>query len=647
MADTQSTAASPLVADVDALAANDEREYFLEFLEISDAAREPHLATMDEIWENWLVALPGSTERHFLWPRSTGNVPSSFVSGQTRLKDPETHQIIQSMTAQALTLMFAPQEYISTKPVGAGQDYEKARASGMVITGFLERPGEFLTDYITLTTAFIFGTAYQEIGWETRARLQYALVPIIDDMGVQHGRRIVPKEVIYKDQPLRRVIDNYDAYPDPGGTRIHTDMRGFGKRFEIYEEEARALAQSPGEGIPPVYDPAAVERAIRAGRYTGGSDPVGTSSRMNDYTKNRSEGSRYMNKMTGFEYHGFSPVRRRDGFSQRTLTMLNGVMVRSSGMPYISGQIPIKEFTPMPVPGRHWGLSPAAVIRFLQDAADANLMLITDMLTNAMYGPLMVSPGFGGDREALRNRHVRQLIEVLDPTKVAQVPTDYNAMRFGIDWYGRQKQVMRESSGRTDPVQAIPTSGDKTATEVGELVRLASQRIETMIQLIERNDYPWIGRTLHERFRQFMGDAEVWMRFAGEPFQFTFDDIDTDVDVRFVGSRYAMSRFQKIAGLRDAINTIATGLPILPLMPDLFIRLLRDGLEVGDAEAIVSRAIMAAAALGHMQPGGPAGPPAPNGRAQTGGGGPPEETPNAAPPQTETGAAEREGRPLA
>lgn len=641
MSDSQSTVGAPLIADLDTLAAYDEREYLFDFLESADRAREPHLRVMDEVWENYIVALPGESYRHWLWPRSTGNVPSFYTNPGTRLKDPETHQILQSLTAQQVGLYFAAPEYISAKPVGSGADYEKARAVQMALQGFLERPGEFRTDYEAILTSNIFGVSIVEVGWETRARQQYVLQPQLDAMGVPSGRKIVPQVVVYRDQPLRRTIDPFDFYPDPVGTGINVDMRGCAKRFEIYEEEARALAQ-PVDGEPGVYDAQAVERAIARGRDDKGqSTPSGASTRMQDRTVNRIEATKRMRRLVGFEYHGFSPVRRNDGFSWRTITMLNGEIVRSHGLAYIDGKIPFVEFVPMPVPGRFWGLSPASVIRFLQDAADANLMLITDMLINSLYGPLMVQQGFGGDREALRNRHLRQIIEVIDPEKVKGVPVDYQALTHGVDWYGRQKQVMRESSGRTDPVQAIPSTGDKTATEVGELVRLASQRVGMTVQITERGPFPAMGRMIHNRFRQFMGDSEVWVRFTGEPFAFTIDDIDLDVDVRFTGSAFAMSKFQKTQAYTQAIQTIAASTQLIPMMPDLFIRLLRDGMEIGDAEQIVTRAMMAQAMLAQQQQAM---------QEQAGGAPQPgDEQPNGdgtAAAQTETGLAEREGRSL-
>lgn len=599
----ESTVGAPLVGDLDSFAAHEEREFFLDFLQASDRKREPHLQALDEVWENYLVALPGQSGRPFLWPRSTGNVPSTFTTQQTRLKDPETHQAVESMTAQAMGLLFGAPEYVTTRPVGRGQDYDKARGLNRVIQGFMERPGEFLVDQQTIKTAFILGTAYQEIGYETRSRLQYVVVPVMDDMGIPRGRRIVPMDVIYRDRPLRRNIDPYDAYPDPNGTRIHVDMRGFAKRFEVYPEEALALSE-PQSGQPPVYNRMAVMRAIQRSSDARGIHDSSFHRRADALGFRRGEQSRFMKKLVGFEYHGDSPIRRRDGFTRRTLTLLNGEMVRSHGLVYLGGRIPVKEFVLNPVPGRHWGLSPAEVIRFIQDVLDANLILTTDMMINSLYGPLLVGRGFGGDREALRNRHLRQLIEVSDPKKIAPVPIDYNAMVQAGVQYANLKQVAREATGASDPMQGIPTGGRPTATQISELTRVASQKVEAMIMPIERDDFPWIGETILDRFRQFMGDdSDVFMRFAGETFGFTLDEVDRDVDVKFVGSRFAMSNFQKGAAFREAIQTIAAGTQLIPIMPDLFIRYLRDALMIGDAEQLVAKAMMAATALGLV--GGP------------------------------------------
>lgn len=114
-----------------------------------------------------------------------------------------------------------------------------------------------------------------------------------------------------------------------------------------------------------------------------------------------------------------------------------------------------------------------------------------------------------------------------------------------------------------------------------------------MTTLIERDDYPHIGRTLHNRIRQFTdSDSELVGVYQGERFSVTLDDIDVDADVRFVGSRQAQSRFQKFAALKEAYQMLSTNPDATTLFPELVVRIFRDGLDIADADAIVAKAQM-------------------------------------------------------
>ena len=162
---------------------------------------------------------------------------------------------------------------------------------------------------------------------------------------------------------------------------------------------------------------------------------------------------------------------------------------------------------------------------------------------------------------------------------------------------------MREASGATNPLQAIPTSDRATATEVSELVRLASQRVESMVLLIEQDTYPRIGRMLHSRLKQFLPDGGAIATLAGEPFEIPLDAIDIDADVRFTGSRQAGSKFQKAATYKSMAQILGTdaGMQLALLFPDILIRWFRDGGEVVDAEDIVAKATERAMAMQKLQ----------------------------------------------
>src|SRR3989304_1705952 len=130
MPDPQSTVSAPAIVRIRAAIEREgQKRFLLDFLERSAREREPHVDTWNEIWDNYLVVPTGTTSTAqwhgtSLWPA----FPNTRSAGVERsvLKDPETHQIVESLAAQSLALLFSSRDYIQATPVGA-DDPDKAR----------------------------------------------------------------------------------------------------------------------------------------------------------------------------------------------------------------------------------------------------------------------------------------------------------------------------------------------------------------------------------------------------------------------------------------------------------------------------------------------------------------------------------------
>ena len=556
-------------------------------MEKSARAREPYVAIWQEVFDNYLVQ-PYGTTRNAVWHGSSlwPSFPNqrATMSSNVVLKDEETHQMVEALAAQSLGLLFSSRDYIQAIPVGA-DDPEKARLISRVLMAILDQPGFFRTAYQLFKDAFIFGTSIVEIGWETRSRMQYVPHPVMDEDGYPTGKELVPAEVIYRDRPLFRQIDHFDFFPDASGTRIQEDMVGACKRFTITPQEARRLAASG------TYDDrAAVERAIVTMRKPPESSFT-TSPQKRQFDQLVEALPAKMGLLSGFEYWGEYPERTMDGMSNRKITLLNGEIVAGYGNPFMDGAIPYKEIVVNPVQGRFWGLGPGEVVRYRQDAIDHLTMSIHDAVNQALRGPLLAGRGFGGDTERIRNAKLGDVVDVTDRTKIGPIERDLSPIQLAMAQLNMSKQSARNATGSNSPQQPVPLSGRPSATEVSEVVRIASQRGEAMTTLIERDDYPHIGRTLHLRMRQFtQPDSELVGVYGGERFSATLDDIDIDADVRFVGSRQAQSRFQKFAALKEAYTILSTNPEATVMFPELVVRIFRDGLDIADADAIVAKA---------------------------------------------------------
>jgi hypothetical protein len=247
------------------------------------------------------------------------------------------------------------------------------------------------------------------------------------------------------------------------------------------------------------------------------------------------------------------------------------------------------------------------VIRFLQDSADNLLMVLNDAVDLAIRGPLLIGAAFGGNPDQLRERALNDIINCTDVKAVGLVPTDYNVLQLGALHLLRGKQTMREASGSPDPVQAVG-SGEgggkaKTATEISELVRFASQRVEPMALLIEQDFYPWLGKTLHSRARQFGPPGGFVATLNGEVFDVSLEDIDIEADVFFSGTRQSGSKFQRSVQYRAMGDLIGSdkGERLALLAPEILIRMFRDGADIVDAEDIVEKMTERALAMKRLE----------------------------------------------
>jgi hypothetical protein len=593
MADPQGTATVPTAIITGRTIREAEANFVLSHVRASLAKRMPYEPVWQETFNSYMVASPtaqwGRTRLGLIAPhfRTTMTPPYFAATGlrQSYLKDPETHQIIESIVAQALLLLLGEREYISATPIG-DDDYEKARLEGRLLQAQMEQPGVFRTHYGLFKNCFLFGTSVLEMGWETKSRLQITQKPVSDAVSGAMQMQSIVEEVIYRDRPTQREIPLWDFHPDPGGTRIHEDMTGVCKRFQVTAYEAQALAEAG------VYDKEGVRTAIATKRAVKKGGP-----RDFDHIP-LPEG---MEVLEGFEYWGYSPVKTPDRATNRVITLLEGTTVRSHINPFLGGGIPFKEVVANPVSGRFYGLSPAETIRFLQDSADNMLMVLNDAADMAVRGPLLVGGAFGGDTDKLKFRQLNDIILCRDVKAVAPVPVDLSVLSLAASELLRRKMSMRETTGATNPLQSIPSGDRTTATEVNALVRFASQRVEAMATLIERDDYPWIGNTLHMRNRQFIPPGGAVAALGGEQFEVPFEAIDVDLDVRFVGTRTAASKFQRAASLKEAVTVIASSLPLIPIMPELIERYLRDGLDIVDGKEIMTNAVLRSSMLQQAQ----------------------------------------------
>jgi hypothetical protein len=295
--------------------------------------------------------------------------------------------------------------------------------------------------------------------------------------------------------------------------------------------------------------------------------------------------------MDGIEYWGLVPLKHKDGASNRVVTMLEGETARSTINPHAKGFIPFVDVVTNPMTGRFFGLSPNEVNRFLQDSADQFLMLMSDAAAYMVRPQYLAGIGLQADTDRIQAGVMNDIIPCSNPEMLVRIERDYNALQFAAQQIMNRKQSMRESSGSLAPVQESLGADRMAATVGAEIVRLASQRVESMVMVSERDVFPMVGMMIHEMLRQFSPDEGFVAMLNGEPLDVGLEDIDYEADIRFVGSRQAVSRFQKVAQYREAINVMSANPDAIADFPEMYVRYLRDGMEIPDAKQIIEQAV--------------------------------------------------------
>lgn len=587
MPDPQSTAIGAPVILTDEIRQIEEAEFVLDFVGRSRDYMQPFLPIWSEVDDNYMVTPFGTTvidSLGALLGLRTAGVARRTTETMSRLKDPESHQIAETIAWQFLGMVIGAPNYIQAMPIGM-DDPEKARLMSRLLMATLDGQGVYRTLYQLGKNSVRYGTSILETGWESRERTQMVKKPIFNPLtGAIDAYGLSPDSVIYRDRPLLREIPIRNFYFDPSGTRLGEDMSGAAKKFRTNWWKAAEY------GNAGVYDKRATMEAIRTAQ--GANTPREAQILEQEFPRLEAiDAPVAYGAVNGFEFCGEVPFKRPGG-RNRIITLLNGRWVRGRPNPYLDGETPWDVLTVNPIGGRIYGLGPLEVIRFLQDAADNFLMIFSDAGDLAIRGPLLLGQAFGGDPEKVRLRKLNDVIACRNVDAVKPLPVELGALTFAAAEMARRKQSMREAGGANDQAQAIPDQGpEMSATQNSNLMRMAGGRVRNMAELAERDFFPALARKIHSRIRQFAA-PDILARMQGDVFHVKLEDIDAEADFRFTGSQQGENAFTTNATYSQIVATLGSvPLATVRAFPDVFVKWFRDGLKAPDAESIVQRAI--------------------------------------------------------
>ncbi len=564
--------------------AEDEARFVMSFI---DDAKKPMTEMQDVLQEtlgNLLVKPYSDTNWYQRTDKPYYTTRDRQVLSGAILKTPESNQIAMSLMAKAMPTLFGKQGFIRCRPVGS-EDLIRSDTTSRVLQYDFRIPGHYRTVYEWILDGIWSGTGMIKGYWryEEDERLAFS-TRYMDGTSLRTEQM---ETYASFDDPCLQGLDLMKFYPDPGHTRI-AEMIGAADESTITGREAMMLAEQ-GK-----YDKNAVKRAIGNARKL--ADMKDSSSSTWDYRKgfDQSVNAKIPDDflpLKRFEYYGDTPFPPDTGMKRRrVLTVLNGELVRRRSWFLPTPRLPYFDCTINPMQGRFYGLSPLEIMRYHQDFTDAMLMNIADGTMRSIHAQPMVDRNAMVEIQKLRRPgpDVPVLTNSVDAVKFLEYrPPIMEAWRIMTELIGQ----MRSGAGAVSAIQGLGLGIDRaSATEAQGTFAAAMDRPELMVELIERDSLPPLGRFLLSLNQAYLDEEGLAKRVGQVPGVVELGDIDGDFDVEFVGSRLVHSQQEEL-GMMERIEAQIKTSPFAAIFPwmDFYKRWLKVA-ELPELEALVGNA---------------------------------------------------------
>jgi len=601
------------------MAVQDEKqayEFTMGFISASDKYKRQYVDKWQEILANFMVDPTHGSGQGYGASSGTGTMNSPYrqgrvYSGNKRnviLKDPETHKAIMTYASKLVRSLFGSREreYIKARPMGYEDAAEKAPTVGRLLKYELSRPGAFRTWVESIIDMIMFGTSIIEVTWEYCER-EMPVRSVTTELGIELDSFTRMKIPVYDDVKISPV-DVVDFFPDPSHYRLD-DMAGAAKRFKMNAMAATA------KGEQGIYDVEAVRRAISDLGKQASAAPIKDDFRVGFDRPTNTEAHSDFREMICYEYWGDVPWADDYGSSRRVITVMNNVVVRNDAWPLADPHLPWYSLIINPVQGRFYGVSPAEVIRYDQDFADAMKILLAEAVLRQVHPPIAYDSDSDFDVAKLREWRADLPIPIRGgPNAIGTLHYEANVAN-GYSMLTGLKMSMQEASGALGGIQGEPGPDRESATGAQNRIQMAMDRPELAGMLIESDCLPQVGLAILRRCQQFLDSEGLTNRIGEMPHPFPISQIMGDFDIEFVGSRMAMTRSEKLQSY-DRLTAMSAAVPPLQAMipwDKIAQELVGDLLQLPEVAALMPDPQTMATNMAMMQALGQNGGPAQNG----------------------------------
>jgi len=496
----------------------------------------------------WVMGLKAHSEQHHRAYRE--NLPkiyrlyrgirtNQFHVHKNSISVPLLYTIVWSHAARIMNMVYG-----QTQPIrfaGMGEDPSEAKIArkhdNLFNAQFRDARGLDKSLDI-LINANLYGTSITQHGW----KFDKGKIVVPDTTVLPLSEEIAPilmeKEVVNFDGPWFEVLDNLDAFPQPGVKHID-DMRWFIRRYWLEFDQVEALSR-PGGTREAIFDKDEVARCKAEG---GGAVSAFDALKMqrgiqmyeesSETARQREQYAKPVEIVEAVGIHVPSEFAytngRHDGLTYRVLTVGNGrYMFRNKPFPLMLNRKPYLAMSLNPDPHSFFAPGRGEIVSKLQ--------LGINKFTNQMLDALDVSidPWFVFDRAANidpRNLFLRpgRWIPVDGPPGERIMPGQVNmqGMSAAIETTQLLWQYMQRASGILDEsVIGVRAPGRSTAR--GDLsraeavaVRLVLEALMFESQWLEpmANSFMGLNKQFLETPREFLilGEASKMDLVTGQP----------------------------------------------------------------------------------------------------------------------------------
>ena len=513
--------------------------------------------------------LGGSAEQ--VYPHLT-----SRQVNRTLLRDPETFAACTIFASQVFAKLFGDDEFVRT--VGGTGDEHAVAVNTKAIRAQFRAPGNVHTMWKAVLDSVIYGVGWVENPVETVNRM--SLGALTKPTGGGPITDFGPKMTKYVN-PVWRNLDIFSFVPD-WSSNFNAEMAYGIKCGNLTASHFRAFVGALGEKA----DKSALERALKNNckEWSEGVDgKTWRDAAISPYRTSDFEKPAHSRPIQFYEFRGEDDRQPIDSIERyRCIIVANNEVVFDAPHPYYKH--PYRSINVGVFNGRPYGISPAEVGRYEQDALDTIRILEMEAAVDTVRTPKFANRSVIDDMSLLQGAPSGAWVPVDgNPAVAAAVFPNNTAVNIvALQNISAKKQFYRQGVGVPDVMQGIAAGSRTTAREIAEISQSANVPLDVKVDLIENEDLPALARDVGQRLILALRDEDdpdaALTARLGMPCKLS--DLLNDLSIEFIGSaRYAAKMGQGAAIERAANLAIAMGPAAQNLvnLPRLLVKLFQAG----------------------------------------------------------------------